>query len=96
VGIPTWEFYDNASELASILRKRGEHEWADEVERFPQSETIKRYYFCAGYVVYLDAYDNVIKIDAILLTGVHTPKPIIEVVDIRNWHVVRSVDLNKT
>jgi hypothetical protein len=95
MGIPTWAFYDNANELVNVLRKHGEHEWANHVERFSRSYILERDYFCAGYVVYLDAYDHVIKIEAIVLTGALKPRPIIEVVDIRNWHAIHSVDLNK-
>jgi hypothetical protein len=95
MSIPTWAFYDNANELVNVLRKREQHEWANQVERFSRSYILEKDYFCAGYVVYLDADDRVIKIEAIVLTGALKPRPIIEIVDIRNWHAIRSVDLNE-
>jgi len=64
-----WFFYNGneVAELISDLRRRGEHEWAARVELFINSESIKRDYFVAGFIV-REHESNVTGVDALLLT----------------------------
>jgi len=66
-----WFFYNGNEvvELISDLRRRGEHEWVARVESFVNSESIKRDYFVAGFIVHEhNDESNVVGVDALLLT----------------------------